>query len=308
MAAPQQVHVHGEDNFQCGPERWISRGRGRDAFEVPYLAPSREHAAYQPGQPAPGYAYMRIVEARQEQDGLAWVHNLTCEGIASQTQDWKELSRIDRSPEEGWDEIALTIYTRKPDDGRWRKGARLQRTDTDVTPPAGFENMFIVDRSQVWTEADGYYELNLVLKGLVGSKPYQRSINGAVVTSSSRFAGYTILTDDIFQNYPPTDSGSNASLDGDSILIEYDAASVTVSDTYLTSTEPPTEYIGRFWNPPDPPDVTVLTLSGEETKYFWPYGWKCVSMNSLKLPGCNVWVVTVNYIYQVPSIPVTATA
>lgn len=307
MAAPSAVFSHGEDTGQSA-ERWVERARGRDSFELTCYAPTRTHAAYAVGQPAPDYPHMRIVEAQREQDIGSWLHRLQCEGIASQTQDFKELSRSDRSPEEGWDEVSLTIYTRVPDDARWRKGARLQRTNEDVTPPAGYENMYITDVGKIWSDADGYYELPLTLLGLRGTKPYKRRINGAVVTSVTRSDGTTAILADRYENFPPTDSGTNDSLGAsDGEEIEYDAASLSVSDTHVTAEAPPTELVGQPWTPPDAPDVVVLTLYGESVKKFWPFGWVCTSMpcEKLAVTGAELWVVTVNYIFRLSTIPVT---
>jgi hypothetical protein len=144
--------------------------------------------------------------------------------------------------------------------------------------------------------------------GLEETKPYRRSINGQVVTSNSQFDGLTILTDDVWQNYPPTDSGSNAILSGTDLDIEYDAATLSLSDTYISTSAPPTEYIGQFWTPPSPPTVTILSLAGTGTKYFYPFGWVCKSMNAEQIPGTTLWLITVNFAYQVPSIPTNVAA
>ena len=90
------------------------------------------------------------------------------------------------------------------------------------------------------------------------------------------------------------------------LAIEYDAATISLSDTYISISAPPTEYIGQFWNPPSPPTVTVMSLSGAATKYFYPFGWKCTSMNAEQIPGTTLWLITVNFAYQVLSMPTTA--
>ena len=167
--------------------------------------------------------------------------------------------------------------------------------------------LYLVSLNQTDDNTD-WQRCELTWRGLEEFKPYRRSINGQVVSSASKFAGYISLSDNIYQNYPPTDSGSNATLAGTDLDIEYDAATVSLSDTYFSTSEPPTDYIGQFWTPPDPPDVTIMSLSGEATKYFYPFGWKCVSMNAEQIPGRTMWLITANFAYQVPTMPTTLPA
>lgn len=303
MPAPAAYHVHGEDTG-TGPERWNERFRGKDTLELECYAPTRDHAAYAVGQPAPGYPHMRIVEAARTEDVASWVHRLTCEGIASQTQDWKELSRIIRSPEEGWDEINLTIYTRKADEARWRKGARIQRADNDPTPVAGLENMYIVDRGVIHTDADGYVEIPLTLRGILGDKSSKRRIDGNSISSVSRIPSPGLaLAATRYTDFPPTSDGTATLGLSEGDEVEYDAATIRVTDAEIYVGDPPFDKIGSPWTPPDPPDVVVLTISGEITKYYWPSGWKCVAMPAEKLAGANVWLLAVTWVYQVQTMP-----
>jgi len=175
------------------------------------------------------------------------------------------------------------------------------------SPHRTYPYLFLCNNTQSDDNTD-WQRCELVWRGLEETKPYKRTINGAAVSSTSRFVGLVTLTSDILIGYPPTDSGSDASLSGTDLEVEYDAASLSLTDTYLTTTEPPTEYIGQFWSPPSPPDVVVLsiTTTGAPLKYYWPYGWKVDSMPIEKIPGCDVWTVSINYRYQVPSIPTAA--
>lgn len=177
------------------------------------------------------------------------------------------------------------------------------------SPHRDYPYLFLCNNTQSDDNTD-WQRAELVWRGLEETKPYKRTINGAAVSSTSRFVGLVTLTSDILTGYPPVDSGSDASLSGTDIEVEYDAASLSLTDTYLTTTEPPTEYIGQFWSPPSPPDVVVLsiTTTGAPLKFFWPYGWKVDSMPIEKIPGCDVWIVSINYRYQVPSIPTAEAA
>lgn len=175
------------------------------------------------------------------------------------------------------------------------------------SPHRSYPYLFLCNNTQSDDNTD-WQRCELVWRGLEETKPYKRTINGAAVSSTSRFVGIATITSDILTGYPPTDSGSDASLSGTDLEVEYDASSVALTDTYLTTTEPRTDYIGFPWVPPDPPDVFIFSINGTGAplKYFWPSGWKVDSMNVEKIPGADVWIVSVNYRYQIPSIPTAA--
>lgn len=180
-------------------------------------------------------------------------------------------------------------------------------TGATITPVRyGYEFLFITDRAQRTHRAAGYYEIAMMLKGLKGSKPYKRRINGNVVSSTSRFDGYSLLEAVRWEDFPPVDSETFDELSGTDIEVEYDAASLQISDTYLSSDPPPFDKIGQPWTPPDPPDVTVFVLVGVVTKYFWPFNWVCNAMPCEKLAGADIWLITVNYQFKVLSIPVAS--
>lgn len=168
-----------------------------------------------------------------------------------------------------------------------------------------FPNLFlfdvsIVDDSTDWKTAD------LTYRGFEALKPYERTITGNVTTSSSKSDDTTWILADRWENYPPTDTGLDNSISVDpGDELEYDQCGLSVTDTYLTTTEPATDKVGQPWNPPDAPDVAVLTLYGENYKYFFPFAWVCQAMNVQKIPGRDVWLVAVTWIYRVFSMPTT---
>lgn len=173
------------------------------------------------------------------------------------------------------------------------------------SPHPEFPYMFLCELGKVddytdWKTVDATY------RGLEWVKPYRREINGAVTTSNSKFDGYTLLTGNIYQSYPPTDSGSDATLSGTNILVEYDASTVSLTDHLIWVGTPPTDKIGTFWTPPDPPDVTYFSLAGVKTKYFFPFTWKCVGCPVQPIPGTNLSIISPTFIFQVLSIPVPA--
>ena len=377
----KETQIYGAKVFRLKPDKRALRSREVHGLQQFWQTDAEDYFALQDAPP--DYEHMRIVEIESDLEipDEAYAQRIECEGILDDSL-YIEIDRAEQSPEEGWDEIRLQIFTRDPDAARWQKGQRLQSavvpnvtaeadddiltkinhglvtgqlcgiefasgftglttgsfyyairlsdstfklattaalagagtgiditadgTEANITPiPVGFEFMFIAERGHRVHRARDYYMLDLTLRGVKGAKPYKRRINGAVTSSASTFDGYTLLTADIWENFPPTDSGSNATLSGTDLDLEYDSASISISDSYLSSEPPPTDKVGQFWTPPDAPDVSVLTLSGVGTKYFFPFGWKCASMPAEKLAGADVWIITVNYIYQPLTMPTT---
>lgn len=291
--------------FRLQADKLVSRAREIDTLSQMWQAPSREQFAI--GTAPDGWPGMRIVEIEpsEEIEGQAYEIKLVCEGIADTDRFFIETDYEESTPEEGWDEIRRVVFTRDPDHAWFSKGAQIVSEITGVVIP-GHENLYITDRAVRRHRANGYFEVSMVLKGIKGAKPYKRRISGNVTTSVSRAEGTLGIIGDRYEDFPPVDSGTNDSLglsDGDEV--EYDAASIEVSDTHLLAAAPPTDYVGQPWTPPDPPDVVVLTLYGEKVKKFWPFGWFCRSMPCEKLAGTNLWVVTVNYTFRIFSIPVT---
>ena len=368
----KETQIYGAKVFRLKPDKRALRSREVHGLQQFWQTDAEDYFALQDAPP--NYEHMRIVEIESDLEipDEAYAQRIECEGIMDDSL-YIEIDRAEQSPEEGWDEIRLQIFTRDPDAARWQKGQRLQSavvpnvtaeadddiltkinhglvtgqlcsiefasgftglssgsfyyairlsdstfklattaalagagTGIDITPiPVGFEFMFIAERGHRVHRARDYYMLDLTLRGVKGAKPYKRRINGAATSSASTFDGYTLLTADVWENFPPVDSGDNATLSGTDLDLEYDSASLSISDTYLSSDPPPTDKIGLFWTPPDAPDVSVLTLSGVGTKYFFPFGWKCASMPAEKLAGADVWIITVNYIYQPATMPTT---
>lgn len=306
MSAPDYYIQHGTRNFRIEPERLVSRHREPDSVSLSYQAESAD--AYAIGAEIDGLANLPIVERERTKDGPLYLYRLLLEGIADPAKFFVETDYEESSPEEGWDEIRRVVFTRDPDHYWFTKGERLVDENTNIVIE-GFENLYITDRTKRKHRAAGYYEVAMTLKGLKGAKTYKRRISGNVVTSVTRSEGSIGIVGDRYENFPPVDSGTNDSLslsDGDEV--EYDAASLQISDTHITASPPPTEYIGQPWTPPDPPDVVVLSLYGEKVKKFWPFGWVCNSMPCEKLgvAGADLWLVTVNYTFKVPTIPVTS--
>lgn len=178
-------------------------------------------------------------------------------------------------------------------------------TGATITPyVVGYENMYITDRSDRVHRAKDYYELTLTLKGILGTKPYKRRINGAVTTSNAIFPDGAVLSNDTYINYPPAALGTATMGADPGNTIEYSAATLSLVDSWVQVGPPPTDYIGAFWTPPDAPDVVTASLpGGGDLKYFFPWGWHCTSMPCEQLPGLDLWLVSATFNYQVPYIP-----
>lgn len=166
-----------------------------------------------------------------------------------------------------------------------------------------FANLFLTDVNVTDDNTD-WKSADLTYRGLESLKPYKRTITGQVTSSTSSSDITTMILADRWQNYPPTDTGTDNSLGVDAgDELEYDQAGLSVTDVYLTDVEPATDKVGSPWNPPDAPDVAVLTLYGERYKYYFPFAWKCTAMNVQQIPGRSVWLVSVTWIYQVSQMP-----
>lgn len=307
MSAIPDFKLWGVRTFRLKPDKLVKRAQEVHSLSGHWQVPSSGY--FKPGDNAPGYDRMRIVSVDEDPEIIdetqgAYEQRLDCEGIAGD-ESHLVLGHAERRPEEGWDECAIRIFTDDPDHARWAKGARLVDDAGALVP--GFEYMFIADRAVRKHRAAGFWEMDLTLKGLRTSKPYKRRINGAETVTTSKFDGSGSLSANIYQNYPPVDSGSDGTLSGSNLLVEYSQPGISLSDTLISTTAPPTDKIGQFWTPPDAPDISILTLIGEADKYFFPFGWKCVSIVSEKLADASVWLVTYNFVYQVSHMPTQST-
>lgn len=267
-----------------------------------WQTPSAEY--FKTGDAPPFYPNMRIITTSEEPEIIneSYVVDFDCEGILGD-DTFIELGMSESQPEEGWDEVSLSIFTREPDDPRWARGARLMNEAGAVVP--GFENMYITSRMPKRHRAKGYHEIDLTLKGLRLAKPFKRRINGAVTSSSAVFPDGIVLSAPYYFGYPPVYTGSDATVGGVGTFdIEYEAATLALVDTWICKGDPPTDKIGGFWTPPSPPDILVTTLPGDVYKYYFPFGWKCTGMPCEQLPGTDLFLVSSSFSYQVNRMPI----
>lgn len=165
------------------------------------------------------------------------------------------------------------------------------------------EFLFITARVDHPHRARDFHVLTLQLKGLIGSKPWKRRISTSAQTVSTKVTGALSLTADKYIGYPPVDTGTDASLTGTDLELEYDLPGVSITDTLVTTTAPPTDLIGQFWSPTDPPSTGGFTIFADAYRYHVPFGWKCTNLQSEQIPGQQIWLVSVTWAYQRGSSP-----
>ena len=367
--------IYGEKVFRLKPDKLNRRAREIHGLQGFWQTDDEDHFTL--GDAPPDYPNMRIVEIDSdlEIEDNAYEQRIMCEGIIGDAS-FLELDKSEATPEEGWDEIPLTVFTRFPDDARWARGARLQDddltgvsgtastdklgktahglvtgqlfsiafasgftglttaheyfaikidddnikvattkanaiagttiditvdgTDATITPfPVGYEFMFIMDRVKHVHRAKDYYTLDLSLKGLRGDKPGKRRMNTAGQAVSSHVTGLLYLTGTNWVGYPPVDSGTSSVLSVSDADVEYDIPNGTVSDTLITTTEPPMNLIGQFWTPDNAPTLSGgFTIFGDAYTYHVPFGMKCSGIQTEQLAGRSVWLVTVTWASQ----------
>lgn len=114
---------HGSQRLRTERPRVQSRSREIDTGTVSYQ--DERPDVYQVGSCLDGYPTMPIVERDPRPDGPVYQYRLQFEGLPPD-EPWRELNFEEDLPEENFDTINVTIYTREPADARWRKGARVQ--------------------------------------------------------------------------------------------------------------------------------------------------------------------------------------
>jgi len=290
---------HGSPNLTLPDQRFAQRSRELDTLAISFQNESA--TVYPVGSILADYPGMPIVERERTKDGPVHLYRLQLEGIADPAQLYVEIDYGESSPEEGFDEIRRAIITQQPSHAWFVKGAQLRSELTNLVLP-GYENMYVVDRDEHKHRAAGYYQVGLALKGMLGTKVAKRRINTSGQAVSSRVpAGVTGGT--IYSGYPPVETGTATLATVDEQQLEYDLAGISVSDSILTTVEPPYVMIGQFWNPDNPPTVGGISVLGQAYTYHIPWGWKCTGLQSEKLVGADIWFVNITWAYQRATTP-----
>jgi len=289
MPLPPSVINHGAFEEQIGGLRW--RLRRNDFDSVFYSVDSPNESFITPGSAMPGYPQMKAVDVATTEMGAYWNFESEFKGFKRSDEMWRLFQESENSPSEGFDNIGLVIATRTPDDPIFKRG--------EVSPLAGAHaNMFIMDVSKESTDIAGYTQLSLQLRGLIGSKPFTRRVNGAAQTFSP-----SVNWAMVDQTNALGETVYGWSGDG-SQPAELSIPKLVVSDSFVSLTEPPFGGIPGNAIPVDAPDFTEFTFwTTGGYRYHWPHGWRRASINSEQLPGKQVWFVTITYEAQQKILP-----
>lgn len=181
---------------------------------------------------------------------------------------------------------------------------------------AGCETLFITDRRKrrargcIEAEAlglTGYYYLDLQLKGLLAGegdwKGVKRRMNTTAQALSTSGFSPVILIDPYYTGPAsnPTSPGNTTYILGGNV--EFDLPQISVTDTMISTSPPPTWLVPSNWIPPDAPSITVVSLSGSNDIYHYPAGWKVLNLQSEQLPGQALWLISLTWGYQRGNTP-----
>lgn len=172
--------------------------------------------------------------------------------------------------------------------------------------PLGYERMFITQRQVRRARASGYYEIDLTYTGLnvvTGeSKPAKRTYNvgGQTVTADYYTQNYDR---DIYTGaYPPTDSGTNATLSVTKDNVVGFEPVIQISDTIIATDQDWTAFVGRHWTPENAPELDGFDYDTGALKhttiYNLPWGWYCSAAVGDQVPGQNLYLITITWTKQ----------
>jgi hypothetical protein len=262
---------HGYDDpspYLNGPPRLKIGTDGLDTLVLPYAAPTRGAFADGATAPAP-WSSFRIADIDQEQDGDEWLLTLNCEGLAAERRR-RGFPRIVENAAD-WDTAEDGYITTNAN--RFQAG--------QISGAYGGTCVCLSASSSLLRT--GIYEWNARFVGIISAKPRTRSIS---------VAGRTVSGDAVTVNLP---GGWTTPRKGEAQLPQ-----VTVTDTYITSSPPPTNLLPGPAVPPNAPAVKNIPLSGSNLTYHWPNGWMLASITGEQLPGSSLWKNTWTYQWQLP--------
>lgn len=243
------------------------------------------------GDALPGYSGMIIFDCEETSTSTKKRWRIDAQGSLDGSNPTKVISNGKRRTlDEGWDQRTVTVKT-------W---------DATLYPLAAehptYPFLYVTDVDEN-NDDTAWATLAVTYRGMEEEKPFKRRITGTANVTATRFTG-TVL-DKIYFGFPPIDSGTTATLSGTDLDIEFDSPGISLTDTFVTTTPPPTDFIGKFWTPNDVPSTDYFSLVGDGTKYFVPFGWKCVNIVAEQIADKSIWLISITWIKQVPSMPTT---
>lgn len=166
----------------------------------------------------------------------------------------------------------------------------------------GMELMWITDINRSKARAAGYYELELMLKGVnyaagTGKAVSRRLSASAQAVSIDDFNSvsitgvpvYTGATDDALQR---SATDHEYALSG---KVSFDLPQVDLALTYISREAPPTWMLGSGmrWIPDDAPPIFVLGVTGATNTLYFPNGWYLRNLQSEQIPGQQLYLTSV---------------
>lgn len=171
---------------------------------------------------------------------------------------------------------------------------------------ADFPYMYLWS-ADVTTDESGWSTIGVTWKGLEFVRPWRRRMSTGAQTLSgetnamfinSVYSGYhgdLAITD--VATVAPVISGGIAQSRG----IQMDVPIPSITDSFISTSAPPVDYVGRYWTPYDAPAAWVPDIpadSNAQYTYHVPYGWKCVNVESEQIPGRSLWLISMSWSYQ----------
>jgi hypothetical protein len=298
MIAP--FHYYGTVEMATESERLIDRHR--EPQSITLSRQSADKHAFKAGTFLDEYPTMPIVERERLQDGPVFQFRLALEGIEDPDQIFIETDLVQSQPEEGWDEVTRTVFTRQPKHQWFQKGAQIIDAYTGQVVP-DMKYLWVMDRQERPARAATYFEVGMALRGLIGDKPFKRRINGTPQTvAPGVFEGVTIISAPTYSGFPPVE-GPPTGISGADLDIEYDIPQISITDVFVTTTPPPTDKFPGFWSPTDPPLVFVFPMYGLTYTWHLPWGWKVTNLQSEQLAGQQLWIIALTWGYQRANTP-----
>lgn len=234
--------------------------------------------SFAPGGNPPNYPNMTImrIETTQEVDSPPrFTHRLECLGVTGPIAQ-KKISLTKRENLEGWDEGSAVYLTKTP--STFTRGESME----------GQSNMkaISIDKEEY---RQGWWWVTLSYRGLIGTKTYKRrtSTNEDIISPANAFA-----------NHLPGGWGSTPKKGQISL------PRVSVQDSFVSLSVPPTSSIPGFSVPPDTPAVNSgITFFDMELVNRWPYGWKLAAIEGDNIPGTTIYFMTLTREYVYPAVP-----
>lgn len=264
--------------FEIEPARWSVRYRDLDRVVLTYCAPTENYFTRGGNAPSPYNAF--VIEDFEEETDVTGevIYTLTCLGVRGSTERLVG-KMLPRRVMGDWDTVDFEWITQNA--ARFREGQMLAggawtaMVCTDVQP----EHMI-----------GNWLKLRVSGKGIAGPKSSERKIT---------CNGMTISGDAVKWQLP---GGWNVAQKG-----VVDLPQIVVTDTYWTTSPPPTSDVPGSRVPPNTPpikDLGSVTFASSSAVHYWPNGWK-FTVAGEQLGNASLWRNDFIYTVQWSALPST---